>query len=129
MVRSLRKAFLDSGGNGAPLGKGDVHGGWVFALGPGKTAEEVDEVVGDIVLDGGAVADGVNGAEGGAVETEVGVGFEGMLVCLDREGGGDGFAEVGLSCMRSLRCIMGWGVRETDRRLWTKGRIPSGALW
>ena len=96
MVRSLRKALLDSGGKCAPFGEGDVHGGWVFALGPGEAAEEVDQVVGDIVLDGGAVAHGVDGAEGGAAEAEVGVGFEGVLVCLDGDGGGDGFGEVGL---------------------------------
>ena len=40
-------------------------------------------MVSDIVLHGGAVADGVNGAEGRAVEPEVRVGFEAMLVVLD----------------------------------------------
>lgn len=53
-------------------------------------------MVGDVVLDGGAVADGVDGAEGGAVEAEVGVGFQGVTVGLNFELFGDAFAEVSL---------------------------------
>ena len=117
MVRRLREALLDFGSNGAPFGEGDVHRGWVFALLPGQAAEEMDEVVGDVVLDGGAVADGVDGAEGGAVEAEVGVGFEGVVICLDGNGGRDGFRKVGLSCMRSVKWTVGRRMRETDRRL------------
>ena len=54
-------------------------------------------MVGDVVLHGGAVADGIDRAEGGAVEAEMRVGFEGMFVGLNRERVRNAFAEVGLS--------------------------------
>jgi hypothetical protein len=99
VVRGLREALLDFLRDGAPVGEGDVHLGGVFVVGEGEGAEEVGDVVGDVVLHGGAVADGVDGAEGGAGEAEVGVGFEGVAVGLDGEFGGDALAEFGL----------GWG--------------------
>ena len=83
MVRGLREALLDARGKLAPLRKGDLDFFRVVAAFGGDGAEEVDEVVGDVVLDGGAVADGVYGAQGGAVEAEVSVGFEGVSVGLD----------------------------------------------
>ncbi len=75
VVRGLREAFLDPLGDLAPFGEGDVDLFGVFAFFDGERAEEGDEVVGHIVLYGGAVADGVDGAERGAVEAQVGVGF------------------------------------------------------
>ena len=53
-------------------------------------------MVGDVVLYGGAVADGVDGAEWSTVEAQVSVSFEGVLVGLDGEFVGDAFAEIGL---------------------------------
>ena len=52
-----------------PVGVGDLHClGFLAAL-PGEGAEECDDVVGDVVLDGRAVADGVDVAEGSTGET------------------------------------------------------------
>ena len=68
MVRGLRKAFLDLLRNAAPFSKGELHSFRVFALLISKRAQEVHEVVGDVVLHGGAVADGVDGAERSAIE-------------------------------------------------------------
>lgn len=96
MVRSLREAFPDPLGDFAPFGEGDVHLFGVFALFDGEGAKEGDEVIGDIVLDRGAVADGVNRAERGAVEAEVGVGLQGVAVVLDLKLRGDAFAEISL---------------------------------
>ena len=62
MVACLREPFLDPLRDSAPFFEGDDHFFGVFALFVGEGAEEGDEVVGDVVLDGGAVADGVDGA-------------------------------------------------------------------
>lgn len=96
VVRGLREAFLDPLGDLAPFGEGDLHLFRVFAFFDGERAEEGDEVVGHVVLHRGAVADGVDGAEGGAVEAQVGVGFQGVPIGLNLELFGDAFAEVGL---------------------------------
>ena len=69
----MREALFDALGDVAPFCKGDLHGLGVFAFFVGEVAEEVDEVVGDVVLDGGAVTDGVDGTEGCSVEAEMGV--------------------------------------------------------
>jgi len=86
-------------------------------VGEGEGAQEVRDVVCDVVLDGGAVADGVDGAEGGAGEAEVGVCFEGVAVGLDGEFGGDAGAE---GCLG-----WGWGSVEGGmrgrRREWKAG--------
>ena len=96
MVRGLRETLFHFLRDGAPVGERDVHLCWVFVVSEGEGAEEVGDVVCEIVLDGGAVADGVDGAERGAGEAEVGVCFEGVAVGLDGEFGGDAFAEFGL---------------------------------
>ena len=114
MVRGLREALLDLLRDAAPFGKGDLHDFGVFALLVGERTQEVHEVIGDIVLHSGAVADGVDGAEGGAVEAEMCVGFEGVFVGLDGEAVGDAFAEVGLSCL----CRVSWvSILSTMKRL------------
>lgn len=59
-------------------------------------AQEVQQVVGDVVLNGGTVTNGVHGAKRRAIEAEMCIGFEGMFVGLSRDGIGDGLAEVGL---------------------------------
>lgn len=96
MVGSLRETLLDALGNTAPFFECDDHFLRVLAFFVGEGAEEGDEVVGDVVLYRGAVADGVDGAEGSAVEAKMGVGFEGVAVILGFEFGGDAFAELGL---------------------------------
>ena len=83
MRAGLREALLDLLRNNAPFGKRDVHFLGVLATFIGEIAQEVDKVVGDVVLDGGAVANGVDGAERGAVEAQVGVCLEGVFVGLD----------------------------------------------
>ena len=55
------------------------------------------EVVCDVILDGGAVANSVDRPKWGAVKAEVGVGFEGVFIGLNWERIGDAFAEIGLS--------------------------------
>ena len=70
-------------------------------------AEEVHEVVGDVILDGGAITEGVDGAEGGAVEAEVGVRLEGVAISLRVDLRGDAAAEVGLGCWGGLACFFG----------------------
>lgn len=70
---------------------------WVFAFFPGDGAEEGYEVFGDVVLDGGAVADCVDVTHGCADDAEVRVGFEGEAVLLAVQFLGDFFAEFGLS--------------------------------
>lgn len=107
MVRSLRETLLDALGDASPFFKRDDHFLRVFALFVGEGAEEGNEVVGDVVLHGGAVADGVDGAEGGAVEAEVGVGFEGVAVGLVFEFGGDAFAEFGLGWKEVKNLLVG----------------------
>jgi len=93
MVARLGEALFYLLSDGAPVGEGDVHLGGVSVVGEGEGAEEVGDVVCDVVLDGGAVADGVDGAERGAGKAEVGVGFEGVAVGLNGEFGGDALAE------------------------------------
>lgn len=75
VVGGLREALLHALRDVPPLFERDVHFLRVPAFLVGERAEEGDEVVGDVVLDGGAVSDGVDGAKGGAAETEVRVGF------------------------------------------------------
>ena len=62
VVGGLREALFDARGHLAPLAEGDVQFFRVVAAFVGDGAEEVDEVVGDVVLDCGTVADGVDGA-------------------------------------------------------------------
>lgn len=75
VVGGLREPLLHALRDLPPLLERDVHLLRVPAFLVGERAEEGDEVVGDVVLDGGTVADGVDGAKGGPVETEVRVGF------------------------------------------------------
>ena len=98
----MREAFLDPLGDFAPFREGNVHLFGIFALFDGEGAKEGDEVVGDVVLDRGAVADGVNRAERSAVEAEVGVGLEGVAVGLDFKLLRDTFAEL---CLRYTETV------------------------
>lgn len=128
VVRGLREAFLDPLGDLAPFGEGDVYLFGVFAFFDGERAQEGDEVVGHIVLYGGAVADGVDGAERGAVEAQVGVGFQGVPVGLNLELFGDAFAEVGLRCevmvSTQTSILLPARIRPTDT-----GRPQAKAQW
>ena len=97
VVRGLREALLHFLRHAPPFGEGDFHAFRVTALFVGEAAQEVDEVVCDVVLDRGAVADGVDGAEGRAVEAKVGVRFKRVFVGLrGAEAVGERFAEVRL---------------------------------
>ena len=60
MVGRLREALLDARCDVSPFAEGEVQLLRVFAFLPGDGAEEGDDVVGDVVLDGCAVADGVD---------------------------------------------------------------------
>src|SRR5438045_1758690 len=66
----------------SPLGECDVYCFWIFALFPGEIAEECDEMVGDIILDCGAVANCINIPKGSAVETEMCICLKSVFVCL-----------------------------------------------
>lgn len=60
MACCLWEALLHAVGDVAPFGEGQVHLFGVAALLPGDGAKEFDDVFGNVVLDGGAVADGVD---------------------------------------------------------------------
>ena len=93
VVARLRELLLHVLGDLLPIFEGDVHGFWVAAVFGGEALEEGDDAVGDVVLHGGAVADGVDGGLGGAKEAEVGIRGEGVLVVLIGKFGGEAFAE------------------------------------
>lgn len=96
MIGSLGEPFLDALGDSPPFLEGDDHLLRVLTLLPSERAEEGNEVVGNIVLNGGAVADGVNGAERSTIEAKMGVCFESVAIGLDFELGGYPFAEFSL---------------------------------
>lgn len=68
----------------------------VLALLVGENAKEVDEMVRYVILNSGAVANGVNVTQGRAIETEMGVGLKSMSICLDFDFFGNLLAEFGL---------------------------------
>lgn len=90
----MGETLLYALGDVSPFGEREVDFFWVLAFFPGDGAEEGYEVVGHVVLDGGAVADGVNVAQGCAVDAEMGVGFKGQAVILAAEFLGDSLAEL-----------------------------------
>lgn len=95
VVRGLRETLADAGCYFAPFAEGQVQLLGVLALLPGDGAQEGHDVAGEIVLDGRAVANCVDIAEGRADETKVGVCFEGMLVVLGFKLVGEALAEIG----------------------------------
>lgn len=60
MVGSLWETLLDSFCDVPPFAEGEMHLFGVLALFPGNCAQEGDHVVGNVVLDSGAVPDGVD---------------------------------------------------------------------
>ncbi len=68
MADGLREALLDLPGDAAPVLEAELQVFGVGAVLPGQAADKGDDVVGDVVLHGRAVADGVDVAERGAVE-------------------------------------------------------------
>lgn len=129
MVGSLRETFLDSLRDMAPFGECNLHLFGVFSFFDGERAEEGDEVVGDVVLDGGAVADGVDGAERGAVKAEVGVGLQGVAVGLNLELLGDAFAEFGLRYKETVSTQTLIASREERIRHTDTRRPQTEAQW
>lgn len=59
MVGGLRESLLDALCDVTPFAEGEVDFFRIFALFPGNCAEEGDHVVGNVVLDCCAVANGV----------------------------------------------------------------------
>lgn len=57
----------------------------------------MDEVVCNVVLNCGAVANSVNRAKRSSIEAEMSIRFKGVLVCLNLKLIRDAFAKVGLS--------------------------------
>lgn len=97
VVCCLWEASLYALGNVSPFGEGEVHFFWVFAFFPGDGAEEGYEVLGDVVLDGCAVADGVDITHRCANDPQVGVCFQGEPVLLVVDFLGDLSAEFRLT--------------------------------
>ena len=131
VVGCLRETFLDALSDCAPFAESDFHLFGVFAFFDCERAEESDEVVGDIVLYGGAVTDGVHGAERGPVEPEMRVSFEGVTVGLVLELGGYAFAEVGLRYEgNGEHSVIAYRGKEvtTYRHPLTKDRSPLAIL-
>lgn len=97
MVCRLREAGTHALGDVAPVRVCDGHFLRVLSCFPRGRAEKGDDVVGDVVLDGGAVADGVDVSKRGAREAEMGVRLERVAVVLVVcEFLGDFLAKVGL---------------------------------
>ena len=82
VARSLREALSHASCDVAPFLEGDLELVRVLALLPRHGAQEGGQVVGDVVLDGGAVADGVDVAERRAEDAQVRVGLERVPVVL-----------------------------------------------
>lgn len=82
MGGGLGEALLDAVGDFAPFSEGKVEFLGVFALLPGDCAEEGDDVVGYVILDGGAVTDGIDISQGRSENTQMGVCNQGVLVVL-----------------------------------------------
>lgn len=97
VIRGLGEALLDTLGDVTPFTECDLHGFGVFAFFECEVAEEVNEVVGDVVLNGGAVTDGVDGTEGCSVETKMGICFQSMSISLNIDFTCDALAEFRLS--------------------------------
>lgn len=55
---------------------------WVFALLPSNCAQEGDDVIGYVILEGGAITNSIDVAQGSSDNTQVGVCDQGMLVVL-----------------------------------------------
>ena len=100
VVRGLRETLADAGCYFAPFAEGQVQLLGILALLPGDGAEEGHDVAGEVVLDGGAVANGVDVTEGCADETKVRVGFEGVLVVLGFKLVGEALAEIGAGWLK-----------------------------
>ena len=96
VVRGLGEALLDASGHVAPHAVRQLQLRRVAAFLPRQRAQEAHDVVGHVVLDGGAVADGVDVAEGRAGDAQVRVGFEGVPVVLAFQLLREALAEVGL---------------------------------
>lgn len=60
MASGLWEALLHAVGDVTPFGEGEMNLFGVAALLPGDGAQEFDDVLGDVVLYGGAVADRVD---------------------------------------------------------------------
>lgn len=94
----LGEALLDAVGDFAPFSEGEVEFLGVFALLPGNCAEEGHDVVGYVVLNSGAVTDGIDIAQGRSENTQVGICNQGVLVVLPIQFVGKCLAKVASRC-------------------------------
>jgi hypothetical protein len=94
MITCLWKPLFDFLRHLSPFSKGDLHCLGIFTPLKSEVAEKVDEVISDVILDGGAVTNGIYGAQRSADKAEVGVSFESVFVSLSRKFFGDVFAEL-----------------------------------
>lgn len=75
VVGGLGETPLDARSNVSPFAESEVDFLGVFALLPGDSTEEGEDVFGDFVLDCGAVTHSVYVAEGSSDEAQMAVGF------------------------------------------------------
>lgn len=99
MARGLGEALLDAVGDFSPFSESEVEFLGVFALLPGDCAKEGDDVVGYVVLDCGAVTDGVDVTQGCSNDTQVGICNQGVLVVLPFQLVGKCLAKIVPRCM------------------------------